>query len=157
MGIARGGRIKQAIFGDRNPSTIWHSAHTMAFNVQLLNSRVFESMIGHALPETPVTMETYAQAGYPFFSMYEEPSNVYGKFDKVQSIAELDGKPDPVVEPRIAQLDSSGRRATQEYEELKKIVDDDDGLLDPAGPLAEFRTTEDLRKELMELSSAKAT
>lgn len=153
--IARGGQIKQAIHEDMYPCTLWHAAHTMAFNVQLLNSHVFEYVTGDAPPKTPVTVETYAQAGYPFFSIYEESSDVHGNFSKVKSVAELDGKTDAIVKPHVVQLAASGRRATQEYEELKKIVEDESGLLDPAGPLTTFRTVEDLRKEVKEMSIAK--
>lgn len=49
------------------------------------------------MPPTPVTAETYAQYGYPFFKLYEEPSDVFRTWENLLSIAGVDkanGKPE---------------------------------------------------------------
>lgn len=162
MSIARGGKITQAIRTDENDSSIWSPQSTMAFNVQLLNSEVFEAVTGQAPPPTPVTMQSYTNAGLPFFKMYEEDSKVHGNFDKIKSIGQLDNKPDEHLVPRSIELDSNGRRitelpkknnrtATPQYEAMKAVAYDPDMLLDPNGPLREFRTRADLVKGLTQM------
>lgn len=41
-------------------------------------------------PPTPVTAETYAKYGYPFFKLYEETSSVFGSWGQLLSIAGID-------------------------------------------------------------------
>lgn len=152
MGIAKGGKIEQAIRSDKYPASHWNPEHTMAFNVQLLNSNAFERVTGLPPPKTPVTARTYAAAGLPFFDMYEEQSNVRGDFSSVKSIGEIDKKKDDVVKPRLITIRSAGRQASPAYMNLKTMVDDPDGLLDPIGPLREFRTITDLQEDVQRMS-----
>lgn len=63
---------------------------TVAFNVQLLNAASFRAVTGHEPPSTPVSAETYKASGYPFFDMYEEPSDIHGDFEGVKSVAQLE-------------------------------------------------------------------
>lgn len=148
MAVARGGHIKQAINEDHYLPDSWQPDHTLAFNVQLINSEVFQQVTGQPPPRTPVTAKAYAEAGLPFFDIHEQPSHIHGDFKNVKSIAEIDNEDEPTVKPDVIMLDSRRRRATPAYEELKKIVDDPDGLLDPVGPLREFRTVKDLKDGL---------
>jgi len=152
MGIAKGGKIEQVIRTDPYPPSQWNSEHTMAFNVQLLNSNAFQQVTGLPPPETPVTAMCYAKQGLPFFDMYEEQSDISGDFDKVKSVRQIDKKEDTAVEPRLLSIDPTGRRPTAAYENLKTIVNDPDGLLDPVGPLREFRTVFDLQKDVERMS-----
>jgi len=147
MGIAKGGKIEQAIRTDKHLPSRWNPKHTMAFNVQLLNASVFEQVTGLPPPETPVNAEIYAAAGLPFFDMYEEQSNVSGDFDKVKSIGQIDKTKDNTVKPRLVAI-----KAPPAYENLRTMVDDPDGLLDPVGPLREFRTVTDLRSDVERMS-----
>ena len=41
------------------------------------------------IPPTPVTAETYAQYGYPFFELYERQSGVSGCY-RLQSVGNMD-------------------------------------------------------------------
>lgn len=124
----------------------------MAFNIQLLNASFFEQVTGLPPPETPVNAEIYAAAGLPFFDMYEEQSNVSGDFDKVKSIGQIDKTKDNTIKPRLVAIDSPLRQAPPSYKNLKTMVDDPDGLLDPVGPLREFRTVTDLRSDVERMS-----
>jgi hypothetical protein len=71
----------------------------------------------------------YAAEGFPFFKMYEEPSGIFGNFSAVKSIAELDKKEEDTVKPKTVPISSSV------------------GLINPYGPLREFRTVRDLKRE----------
>lgn len=77
MGIAAGGLIKQTIWRDNYDPATWDVAHSTVFNVQIMNSATFQSMTGEAAPETPITAETYAAHGYPYYSIWnEKPSGI---------------------------------------------------------------------------------
>lgn len=158
MGIAAGGKIEQTIARDSyNPDT-WDKL-TLTIPVHVLNSAAFRSVTGHNPPECPINASTYANANLPFFKLYEEPSAVYGAFDAVKSVNKIeqerglaDGS-EPSVKPRVIRLVKDGhavRTATQV--DISKFVDDPDGLLNPAGPLREFRTLEGLQSELKSLT-----
>lgn len=53
------------------------------------NVRVVKKTI--AAPETPISAETYAKEGLPFFALYEEPSGIKGEFD-VKTVAKIDAE-----------------------------------------------------------------
>jgi hypothetical protein len=91
MGIAAGGLIKQTIKKDRNDPTIWETDKGTIFNIQILNSAAFTAVTGEAPPKTPISAETYAAHGYPYYDIYDEKtSGIEGDFSGVQSVAEKD-------------------------------------------------------------------
>ena len=89
MGIAAGGRIKQTIVRDTSTRK-WDPSQTVVFNVQILNTAHFRAVTGRVPPEPPIDAGTYAAMGYPFFTIYEEPSTVIGDFTGVRSVGEID-------------------------------------------------------------------
>ncbi|XTI83544.1 hypothetical protein V2W45_113993 [Cenococcum geophilum] len=94
MGIAAGGLIKQAIVRDTGRK--WLATQTKTFNMQVLNTLHFRHVTGFQPSEPPIDARTYATYGYPFFSMYEEPSDVSGDFSLVKSI----GHPRSIHQPQ---------------------------------------------------------
>ncbi len=99
MSLAAGGKIEQAIVRDSGDH-YWDNSQTRWFNVQIPNSASFSKVTGLAAPPTPIDARAYAEHGYPFFEMWEEPTDVAGDFAKVKSVAQIEKKPDPVVKPR---------------------------------------------------------
>jgi hypothetical protein len=89
MNIAAGGLITQSIA--RLPRGDYKKTVPITFNVQVLNSAGFNHVTGKEPPRSPVSAKTYADAGYPFFSMYEEPTTIDGDFQGLKSIAQIDG------------------------------------------------------------------
>lgn len=69
--------------------------------------------------------------------LYEEPSAIHGNFDKVKSIAQIDEDEDMEVKPRTVAIN-------------RPPV----GLAKPHGPLREFRTVADLKKQLEQVHVA---
>lgn len=117
MGIGAGGLIKQSILRDPHPPTAWDSANTAVFNVQLLNTNIFERVTCLKALLSPVTAASYAAAGLPFFELPEEEDNgVVGDFEGVKSVTQLDmersGSINKFMETHlqfpIVQLDRSG-------------------------------------------------
>lgn len=146
MVIAAGGSIKQNIVCDKYKSSDWRRPATVTFNLQLLNSLCFEYVTGIPAPPTPVTAAVYAEHGFPFFDMYEEPTDVHGDFAKVKSIAQIEGRIEksqsfPLVQLRsechaVVQADVS----TKSEIDITELVDDPDRLLNTTGPFNQLRT-----------------
>lgn len=90
LGVAPGGLIKQCILEDTNPATIWERDYAICFNVQILNSAMFQQVTGRAPPPTPISAKTYADEGLPFYKIYGETSAIKGDFDGIKSVKEID-------------------------------------------------------------------
>ncbi|KAH7186038.1 uncharacterized protein B0J16DRAFT_372763 [Fusarium flagelliforme] len=89
MSIAAGGLINQGIV--KLPRGDYQKTFPVTFNVQILNSTSFQHVTGKTPPQSPISAETYADAGYPFFSMYEEPiTTISGDFEGLKSVAQVD-------------------------------------------------------------------
>ncbi|UZP36976.1 hypothetical protein NXS19_004792 [Fusarium pseudograminearum] len=88
MNVAAGGLIKQGIV--EIPKTDYKKTVPVTFNVQVLNSASFEQVTGKKPPRSPVTAKSYADCGYPFYSIYEEPTTICGAFDGLRSVAQID-------------------------------------------------------------------
>lgn len=109
MGIAAGGTIKQSIVEDKNDPRQWNTDKARLINVQIVNSVWFEEITGMAMPPTPISMETYASTGLPFFDIYNEtPSDVAGSFAAVRTVSEMDAakgtRADMVYDPTKQQI-----------------------------------------------------
>jgi hypothetical protein len=100
MGIAAGGNINQVVKRDRG-NYQWNATQTKVFNIQILNSLHFKQVTGVSPPKSPISTATYTAHGYPFFNMYEEPTEVTGEFSVVKSIGQIDGTSDPSIVPRL--------------------------------------------------------
>ena len=90
LGVAPGGLIKQCILEDTNPATIWERDRTVSFNVQILNSDMFQQITGKPPPSTPISAKTYRNHGLPFIKIYGEKSTIKGDFDGIKSVKQLD-------------------------------------------------------------------
>jgi hypothetical protein len=139
MGIAAGGHIDQAVKRDRGRYR-WNASETKVFNVQILNSLHFQHVTGIAPPNSPVSAATYARHGYPFFSMYEEPSTVVGQFSIVKSVGQIDNTSDPSITPRL--VDITKRTSSLSVRGKNQYA----GFFNPCGPVVVFRSLQELEK-----------
>jgi hypothetical protein len=89
MTIAAGGLIKQSIHRDTYDPETWDPSSTITFNVQILNAKVFQKVIGKAPPKCPNNAKTYLKAGLPFFDIPEPSSSIAGNFGDVKSVGQL--------------------------------------------------------------------
>jgi hypothetical protein len=116
MSLGAGGLIKQSILRDPHLSAAWDTENTAMFNIQLLNAALFHRVTGMHPPPSPVSAETYAAAGLPFFELpYEVPSSIEGNFQDIKTVSQLDlqkGRKgfEKELEFPIIQLDKSGQR-----------------------------------------------
>lgn len=137
MGLAPGGLIKQCIKKDDYPSMIWDREQTICFNVQILNSDMFQQVTGVAAPPTPVSAKTYADQGLPFYKIYAETSIVKGDFSGVKSLKALDkiknenGK--RKEKGHNAHVLKKPKECEDELDEYDIMEDDDNGDSDDHG------------------------
>jgi hypothetical protein len=90
MAVSPGGFINQTIVKDPVKAENWDTGNTIMFNLQLLNTSVFEQVTGTKAPSMPIIPELYKRYGYPFFKLSEEKSGVKGDFRGPKSV----GAPD---------------------------------------------------------------
>ncbi|HEY5892618.1 MAG TPA: hypothetical protein VIT91_05245 [Chthoniobacterales bacterium] len=72
MGIGAGGTMKQKIYHDRHGIEVWDPDNFGRVTVHLLNSAQFREVTGFEPPTTPVDAAAYADAGMPWFDLYDE-------------------------------------------------------------------------------------
>ncbi|TKX20298.1 putative ubiquitin family protein-2 [Elsinoe australis] len=130
LAVAAGGSIEQVIHPDRNNSELL-ARHTTVFNVQILNSVLYEHVTGNLPPGKPLSVSEYKDYGFPFFKVYEEPSGITGKFGGVKSIGQIDGIMDGHVVPNTVALGTGDSRRKKDITQVS--------LLNPLGPLLSFR------------------
>jgi hypothetical protein len=93
MGLGAGGRMIQKIYADPHGVETWDQESYGRVYIHLVNSVMWTAITGEKMPSTPVSAQAYANAGYPWFALYDEdledvaPSPV---FDKVKSVKEMD-------------------------------------------------------------------
>lgn len=139
FGIAAGGLINQTIVRDEQDPSKWEPSSGTTFNVQILNSEIFEEVTGLTPPPTPVTAAEYSEYGYPYYSIYDEtPSDVQGNFAGVQSVNQLD------------QTGAPSDEKTQASSEVTESTINPVVFLEVDGKPRGFRTLADLEKEVRE-------
>ena len=156
MAIAAGGSIRQTIRRDPYRSHDWHKNAVIVFNVQILNSDVFECITGHEPPPSPITAQTYAELGLPFFTIEDKASGVSGAFDKVQSVAEICGQEEKSVTLPIQYLNEQGHAIDPNSVTATGTPNVYQGgaggdIVNPRGPFSEFLCIGELREELQKL------
>lgn len=141
IGVAVGGLIDKSVI--RDPGTHkWMPMQTKLFNVQILNTPNFQHVTGFSPPQPSIDARTYARYGYPFFSIYEEPTTVAGDFSTLKSVGQIDGIADPGLGPHpvIGLTHRASKSGTTSATEV--------GLLSPNRPLSAFKSVEELEAEL---------
>jgi len=93
MGLAAGGCMDQKIYPDMYGLDTWDQAAGARVFVHLVNSELWRQITGEAPPPTPVTARSYAEAGLPWFDLYDESAPTLAPTSKlagVKSIKQLD-------------------------------------------------------------------
>lgn len=94
MNLAAGGKIDQKVLEDPHGLDTWDQNSFGRIFVHIVNSTMYEEITGEKAPESPVTAKAYTEAGFPWFSVYEEQADVVTSetLAKVKSVAEMDEK-----------------------------------------------------------------
>ncbi|HWB06467.1 MAG TPA: hypothetical protein VG796_25810 [Verrucomicrobiales bacterium] len=72
MGLGAGGKMKQKIYRDPHGVEVWDPREFADVTIHLLNSAQFREVTGLEPPGTPVDAAAYAEAGLPWFDLYDE-------------------------------------------------------------------------------------
>jgi hypothetical protein len=72
MGLAPGGRMRQAIHDDPFSAADWDLGSSSRCFVHIANSMVWRQITGSPPPAVPLTAEEYTRAGFPWFKWYGE-------------------------------------------------------------------------------------
>jgi hypothetical protein len=91
MGLAPGGRMKQAIEKDPHAFDVWDLRTSSRCFAHLANSLHWRAITGEAPPTLPPTAADYSKRGLPWFDHYGEGEAVDGGpgFSGVESVADL--------------------------------------------------------------------
>ena len=93
MGLAAGGKMKQAIYPDPHGIDTWDLGQGGRLYVHLVNSQMYEQITGEKPPASPISAQTYAQHGYPWFDLWDErlgDVQASGTLASVKSIGQVD-------------------------------------------------------------------
>jgi len=72
MGLAAGGRIRQKVYQDSYGIDVWLTGSVSRWVVHLLNVDQFRRRTGRDPGPSPISARTYADAGMPWFDLYDE-------------------------------------------------------------------------------------
>lgn len=93
MGLGAGGRMKQSIYPDRHGLQTWDEDNFARVYIHLVNSQMWTTITGEPMPSSPVSAQTYAQHGYPWYDLYDEDRGdiaASGTLGNVRSVKEID-------------------------------------------------------------------
>ncbi|KAI8627140.1 hypothetical protein F5Y19DRAFT_477702 [Xylariaceae sp. FL1651] len=139
MSIALDGKINQVVSKDPYAPDTWSRASTLTIPVHIMNIATFCEITGEDPPPCPITAATYARAGLPVFDFPEKPIDIPWSYGIITNGNQ------PIVKPQ--EQKQYGDVVETHCIDMSSL-DDPDGLLNPEGPLREFRTLTDLQNEL---------
>lgn len=93
MGLAAGGKITQKIYPDPHGLDTWDEDNYGRVFIHIVNSTMWTEITGEPPPPTPVTAKSYTQAGFPWFTLYDEGAgdvNASSVLSQVKSVAQMD-------------------------------------------------------------------
>jgi hypothetical protein len=73
LNIGGGGHLKQTIYPDSHGMDTWDADNPAQVRVYLVNSAVYQQITGEAPPPTPVSAESYRQAGLTWLPECKQP------------------------------------------------------------------------------------
>ena len=124
LGLGAGGRMRQKIYPDPYGIDTWDPTNYGSAFVYLVNSAQYQELTGLAPPSTPISAQTYTDAGLPWFDLYDESRGDLAAAEKlaaVQSIQEQDAEwgpaatePDPSVDVSESQINKISRSNCRE-------------------------------------------
>jgi hypothetical protein len=71
MGLAPGGRVRQAVHQDRFEIADWAQKHMSRCFITIVNGALWSPMTGETPPSLPPTASDYSKAGLPWFEYYD--------------------------------------------------------------------------------------
>ena len=124
MGIAPGGRMKQAIYDDPYKFEDWDLDHRSRCFVHIANSIAWKAMTGEVPPTEPPTAEQYNKLGLPWFDYYDADMKVLdgaGGLRDLRSVAQMSAQKAETVLPENTSFET-GNDVTLHSGESNRLV-----------------------------------
>ncbi len=111
MGLGAGGQITQKIYPDPYGIQTWDQSQTGRVSIYILNSQQYQAVTGEPPPPSPISARTYTEAGFPWFSLYDEGQGdlqAASPLSGIQSVQSIDkskarpadsDEPSPAIDP----------------------------------------------------------
>jgi hypothetical protein len=112
MGLGAGGAISQKLYPDRYGIDTWDPEQTATVHIRLLNSETWTELTGRPVPPTPISAQTYAAHGLPWFSLYDESRGDIAPSERFAGLHGTADEPEPGarIDPgSIRGIDREGR------------------------------------------------
>ena len=71
MGFGQGGEMVQKLYPDPHGIDTWDEKHGGRLFVHVINSALYQAIVGEAPPPTPLTQQTYQGLGYPWTTLWD--------------------------------------------------------------------------------------
>ncbi|HJN77108.1 MAG TPA: hypothetical protein QGF58_24505 [Myxococcota bacterium] len=94
MGLAAGGSMRQKIYPDPHKANVWDIGRATRCFVHIVDSLQWTRITGEEMPPTPVSVQAYRDAGFPWYELYDEHCKTLEgekKLKDVKSLGELIG------------------------------------------------------------------
>lgn len=95
MGLAEGGEMDQKIYPDPHGIETWDVQNAGRLFVHIVNSELYREITGEAPPPSPITAQTYAAKGYPWFQLWDAEMKDIAPSEKLaglKTVAQMDQK-----------------------------------------------------------------
>ena len=92
MGLAAGGSMVQKIYPDPHKAKVWDMSRSTRCFVHIVDSLQWQRITGEKMPPTPVSVQAYENAGFPWFEVYDEHCKTLDgqkKLTDVKSLGQL--------------------------------------------------------------------
>jgi hypothetical protein len=108
MGLGAGGQIRQRLYPDPHGLGIWDTQEATEVTIRLVTAQEFTAVTGEIPPPTPIDAATYTAHGFPWFEVYDEPSDLppSREMTAIRSVDKLEGN------PREASVNITGEQIT---------------------------------------------
>jgi hypothetical protein len=92
MGLGAGGKIRQKIYPDPYGVDVWDPENRGHVFVHIVNSEQYRELTGLEPPPTPVSAQTYAEHGLPWFDLYDEAEGDLAPPEELTSVKTIEEK-----------------------------------------------------------------
>ncbi len=76
MGLAAGGRMTQRIHPDPHGADVWDSTTSGRLFVHIVDPVMYRHITGRHAPDSPISAQTYAQHGLPWFQEWSDAGDI---------------------------------------------------------------------------------
>lgn len=92
MGLAAGGSMKQKIYPDPHGIDTWNQDDVGRSYIHIVNAQMYEQITGEKPPASPISAQTYATHGLPWYDVYDEHMGDIAASEKLSGVKTVSQK-----------------------------------------------------------------